>query len=287
MLPSVDGRPFRTIPWSVDRGFDGMDDGRELVQCDDCKEWFHLECIGINDIEELGREEDPWYCMNCLGIPPAQSSSPTFVPTEDRPASKSWRDLLFFQAASQESPTGVSWNTSRVPKTPVRGGETTHQLSSRSSWDDSSSSQAGPRTPSTTHRGPRVYDTPKVYAPHDDHFDPSSTPSRGIQFSGPFTTPKPTAFWHSRASAMQTPSRPAKKPTAPWAFDAPREEPSSYQPVYDDSPVRRSQPRPDKYIAARRIQESPLAARSTSIPFLGRARSPLSAKPSIDRSALA
>lgn len=27
MLPSVDGRPFRTIPWSVDRGFDGMDDG--------------------------------------------------------------------------------------------------------------------------------------------------------------------------------------------------------------------------------------------------------------------
>lgn len=261
----------------------GKDDGRELVQCDDCKEWFHLKCIGISDISELGKEEDPWYCTDCLGLPPVRSSSPTFVPTDDRPASRNRRDPLFFQVGSQESPMGVPWNISRVPKTPVRGGANTQQLSSRSSWDDSSSSQAGPRTPSTSHRPPRAYYTPKVYVPLDEPFDPLSTPSRGMQFSGPFTTPKPAAFLSARASATQTPSRPAKKHTAPWALDTPREETSSYRPVYDDSPVRRSQPRPEKYISARRVQESPLATRSTSIPFLERPYSPLSAKPGIDR----
>jgi hypothetical protein len=37
----------------------GKDDGRELVQCDNCRTWYHLECLGIKDIAELGREEDP------------------------------------------------------------------------------------------------------------------------------------------------------------------------------------------------------------------------------------
>ena len=27
----------------------GTDDGRELVQCDACSTWYHLECIGIED----------------------------------------------------------------------------------------------------------------------------------------------------------------------------------------------------------------------------------------------
>lgn len=261
----------------------GKDDGRELVQCDDCKDWFHLECIGITDIAELGREEDPWYCSDCLGIPAAGSSSPTFVPTDDRPSAVGRRDPLFFQGATQESPPGLSWNTPRIPKTPVRGRDFTHQLSSRSSWDDSSS-QAGPQTPSTGHRGPRVRHTPTPYTALDDVFDPSSTPSRGVQFSGPFTTPKPAAFWHVRSLAIQTPSRPAKKlTTAPWALDS-RDESSPYRHVYDDSPIRRSQPRQDNGLFARQMQESPLATRSTSFLPLSRPRSPLTAKPAIDRS---
>ena len=46
----------------------GKDDGRELVQCDDCRTWYHLECLGIKDIADLGREEDPWYCHNCITL---------------------------------------------------------------------------------------------------------------------------------------------------------------------------------------------------------------------------
>ncbi|KAI0344263.1 hypothetical protein BDW22DRAFT_1419276 [Trametopsis cervina] len=261
----------------------GRDDGRELVQCDDCKEWYHLECIGISDISMLGKEEDPWFCADCLGIPNARSSSPTFVPTDDRPVSKTRRDPLFFQGAIQESPPGIPWHASRIPKTPVRGSDFVPQLSSRSSWDDSSS-QVGPETPSTGHRASRVYDTPKTYTLLEDSFDPLSTPSRGMHFSGPFATPMPSAFWGTRASALQTPSRPSKKPLAPWAFDTPHDESSPFRPPYDDSPVRRSQVKPDKHVyAARALQESPLAARSTSIPGFGRSRSPLFGKGSIDR----
>ncbi|KAI0809043.1 hypothetical protein BC629DRAFT_1083283 [Irpex lacteus] len=239
----------------------GKDDGRELVQCDDCKEWFHLECIGVTDISDLGREEDPWYCRRCLGIPPARSSSPIFAPTDDRPATRPVRDPLFYQGNSQESPSTLPWHVPRLPKTPSRTLDVP-QLSSRGSWDDSSS-PVGPQTPSMSHRNVRsyTYETPKAT---DDFFDPLATPSRGMHFSGPFTTPRPSAFWATRASALQTPSRPTKRPPAPWAFDAPRSEdpfgssPSRPSYAYDDSPVRRSQPRPEKHAAAaRRVPESP------------------------------
>ena len=30
--------------------------------------WYHLECLGIKDIADLGREEDPWYCHNCVTL---------------------------------------------------------------------------------------------------------------------------------------------------------------------------------------------------------------------------
>lgn len=249
--------------------------------CDECREWFHFDCIGITDSSELGKEEDPWYCNDCLGIPSARSSSPTLVPTDDRPTSQSRRDSLFFHGAVQESPPGIPWGAPRVPKTPVRGRDFVPDLSSRSSWDDSSS-QVGPQTPSTTHRSSRTYETPKACAPLGEPFDPLSTPSRGIYFSGPFATPRPAAFWANRATTMRTPSRPTRKHPAPWAFDG-HDESSPYRLQYDESPVRRSQPRPEKPLpVVRRAQESPLASRSTSISVFGRSRSPLLGK--IDRS---
>jgi hypothetical protein len=229
----------------------GKDDGRELVQCDDCKEWFHLECIGIKDISELGREEDPWYCADCLGAPPTRPSSPTFAPTDDRPVGKPRRDHLFFQAITQESPQAISWHTPEEPKTPIRDKEPLPRLSSRSPWDDSSS-PVGPQTP-LIHHNSRAYVTPNISAPLDRSFDPLSTPSRGMHFSGPFTTPTPSTFWATRASALQTPSRPTKKLTAPWTYETPQDLGESRL-EYDESPIRRSQPRPDKRLAAvRRI----------------------------------
>lgn len=34
----------------------------QSIQCDDCKAWFHFECV---DIEEAPPEESNWYCSDC------------------------------------------------------------------------------------------------------------------------------------------------------------------------------------------------------------------------------
>ncbi|GJE94261.1 PHD-type domain-containing protein [Phanerochaete sordida] len=253
----------------------GGDDGQELVQCDDCHRWFHAACIGVEDLAQLGREEDPWYCRDCLGLPPTGSSSPVYVPTDDRPLAGPRRDPLFFQGAGvQESPPGMPWGTHtlRAPKTPVRGARELPQfLSSRSSWAESS--DVGPITPSTAAKSVRVYREPSAYDPLDEPFDPTATPSRGMRFSGPFTTPKATHLWPGRPSApFQTPSRPSAaaarrahgSAALPYALQFPDE--------YDDSPVRHAQP---TIRVPKNAGESPLASRSTSHAHLSRPASPL------------
>lgn len=42
-------------------GDEGSDD-QGMVQCDACRTWFHLACIGIQDADEL---PDTWYCTRC------------------------------------------------------------------------------------------------------------------------------------------------------------------------------------------------------------------------------
>lgn len=41
----------------------GFDDGSVMMNCDDCYEWFHPSCLGIDpkDIDSSER----WYCLNC------------------------------------------------------------------------------------------------------------------------------------------------------------------------------------------------------------------------------
>lgn len=248
------------------------DDGQELVQCDDCHRWFHAECIGVEDLAQLGNEEDPWYCRECLGFPPAGSSSPVYVPTDDRPLAGPRRDPLFFQGAGvQESPPGILWNTPRIPETPIRGARNLSQLlSSRSSWAESS--DVGPITPSTAAKSVRVYREPSAFDPLEESFDPTATPSRGMRFSGPFTTPKATHIWpHRSTTALQTPSRSntsrrRQGSGLPYALQFPGD--------YDDSPVRRAQPR-EAVRVPRSVAESPLASRSTSFPHISRPISPL------------
>ena len=41
----------------------GLDTGKTMVQCDNCREWFHLTCIGMS-IQETN-EIDPYFCPNC------------------------------------------------------------------------------------------------------------------------------------------------------------------------------------------------------------------------------
>ena len=194
----------------------GKDDGRELVQCDSCQTWYHLECIGIKNIAELGKEEDPWFCRSCNSRSPSPmkfdevpSSEPTFVPTDPSTHGRRSSDATFFQPSVQDSP---NWPSSKIPRTPTRG---THSFSdySRSPWNWTDSSRLLPSTPQSYFLGSRKYSTPGSLDPHNLHhydespFDPTSTPSRGIKFHIPFATPK-TAVWQTRPNPLfQTPSR--------------------------------------------------------------------------------
>ncbi|EAU93234.2 hypothetical protein CC1G_11216 [Coprinopsis cinerea okayama7 len=178
----------------------GYDDGRELVQCDDCQTWYHLECIGIRHISELGREEDPWFCRHCM----TRSHSPSSEPSYDIP-------MPFFQPSIQDSP-----NWLRIPKTPTRPGRSgipdlDYYTSSSSPWPDL---RNPPSTPQGHEHHVRVQPGSSTYGTYDasrptweeSPFDPTSTPSRGIRFHAPFATPK-SQMWPRSSYNFQTPLR--------------------------------------------------------------------------------
>lgn len=260
----------------------GKDDGRELVQCDDCQTWYHLDCIGIRDISELGKEEDPWFCRRCES--PRSSSSdleflsePTFVPTDDRPRISPSFDAPFFQSSSlQNSP--MAWDTPRMPRTPTRAQDADYEpgMSSGSTWVES----ARKRQMTSQHvtSAPRMYTTPGPFDNYDEPFDPTSTPSRGIKFGAPFATPK-TGLWSSRPNGLfQTPlktgggrTNPGKTlghpGTQPFSFDDSGYSAACDRTLHDDeSPIRRVKSHDGP--KARRIMDSPLASRSTvTVPY--------------------
>ncbi|KAL0950576.1 hypothetical protein HGRIS_007374 [Hohenbuehelia grisea] len=272
----------------------GYDDGRELVQCDGCQTWYHLQCIGIKSIAELGREEDPWYCNSCmmeraseasddLNMVDLLSMEPTFVQNEEEPRMNRSYDTPFFTAPGIEDSPVPSW--SRIPKTPTRGsranGGSMDLSSSGSSWIDSS--RPGPSTPYQSSQAPHVYANTTPGGPFDmsysyeDSFDPTSTPSRGMKIAASFATPK-TTLWPTRPQNMfHTPSRatggvrdvtalarayegtgPAE-PTQVASGGSYSPYPYPRIPTCDDSPIRRDAP-PDRMRGqgARRILESPL-----------------------------
>ncbi|KAF9455790.1 hypothetical protein BDZ94DRAFT_1230581 [Collybia nuda] len=251
----------------------GRDDGRELVQCDGCETWYHLECIGIRNIAELGKEEDPWFCRICetddipsrLPQMDTISNEPIFVPTDEEPRRSLSFDPPFFQPSIQDSP--MTWNPVRMPKTPTRGGrnsEYDHGLSSSAPWIDS------------TRNGPS---TPQHHAYDDDPlFDPTSTPSRGIRFGVPFATPK-NNVWSARPNgSFHTPSKGSNRATGGKTFGGPgtlsnalddgagesggtlSSSPFSRMHPYDESPIRRAIS--GEGPKGRNIMDSPLASRS-------------------------
>ncbi|KAK2462116.1 hypothetical protein APHAL10511_006579 [Amanita phalloides] len=246
---------------------DGANDGRQLVQCDGCDTWYHLQCIGIRNIDELGREEDPWFCHSCTRDE-LLSSEPTFVPTDEAPRAHRIQDAPFFQPFSpHDSP---SWSFQRVPRTPTRRSSDLEPpgLSSGSSWVNSS--RHGPSTPQHPHEA-RVYgyDTATYDHPFEESpFDPASTPSRGIKFGAPFMTPRNTV-WSTRPPGLsQTPSKPGGRDLTSsrggpgsgsdgHQRSGPGFSPFGRFPSFDESPVRRRQ---ESQLP--RYPESPLALRS-------------------------
>lgn len=175
------------------------DDTRPAVQCDRCLVWYHLDCVGIEDEDELGAEADPWYCPRCTreSTPdsgPGQSSpdgrprQPTFVPTDEQPPRTFARRDVPLYSSSSPYPSSV--------QSPSRNRGYPQDLDTfrRSLWDEPSSSAQLTAGPST----PRLLRNVKAFTPggHIDWAnDPISTPSRGGTggFSKPgiqFTTPK-------------------------------------------------------------------------------------------------
>ncbi|PIL29904.1 transcription factor [Ganoderma sinense ZZ0214-1] len=200
-------------------GCDRGDDGTELVLCDLCNVWYHLACIGIRHISELGREEDLWYCDRCLEREPAPPLEPTLVPTDDRsPVRRASRDSLFLQHPHPllESPTPWGVVERAPPSTPVRGSGGAESMNTGMTRTFSTrSSRGAPSTPESSAKTVRVYDlTPNPFETFDPEtpFDPTTTPSRGVKFSGGppptlgLSTPKGGVnLWAGRGGATPTP----------------------------------------------------------------------------------
>lgn len=270
----------------------GVDDGRELVQCDGCQTWYHLHCIGIRNVSELGREEDPWFCRGCLRprsrspstepetpyhIPPMRE--PTFVPTDEAPRERSVDTTFFHQPSVQESP-----NWLRVPRTPTQygrpEGDSDYYAPSSSPWPDVSRNP--PTTPKshdhqvrihTTSNTPGGYDASRPTFEDSSPFDPTSTPSRGIKFNAPFATPTKSNVWPRPNFSFQTPARnPRAAPRGGGTFGGsgslenvsarpfnPHHDASNRYHPYDESPVRRN--RSIDASTGRRPLDSPIMSR--------------------------
>lgn len=249
----------------------GRDDGRELVQCDGCHTWYHLQCIGIHRVEDLGREEDPWFCGSCAGTPPPDippSSEPTFVPTEEKLRHDKSYDPPFFHASFNPSPA-TPWSSSRPPPmTPPSRTAGGAYFSSGSSWDESSS-QREPHTPQFSSRSVRVYTSgmpsgAEPFMADESPFDPTSTPSRGIKFGAPFATPK-NNFWQGRGPELfTTPTRPNEAMSnRPFGRYLPAgSEEDLHLPIFSSGPVSHEiTPVGLNSTPVGRLAESPLAAK--------------------------
>ena len=244
---------------------------RGLVQCDDCKRWYHLRCIGVKNVGELGGPEDPWYCGGCvegtrqtvtpeLTIP---SSEPTIVPTDDDCPGSSPKDPLFFVGDSERSPF-KTWRPHARPSTPTRDSVAFEPLSGSSST--AYSNKGDPSTPQNPSSGlARIYETPNLsinVGGRESTFDLTTTPSRGMKFST--FTPKSIGPWsyNSRTNTtgigLHTPSR---RHTGSINRLMGRVDTASgivARPILQDSPTRRKEGTIGRALHPRRSNESPV-----------------------------
>ncbi|KAF8665115.1 hypothetical protein AX16_000582 [Volvariella volvacea WC 439] len=220
----------------------GKVDGRELVQCDTCQVWYHLECVGIKNAADLGPEENPWFCAKCTNHSkqpltqqvvhsinphdattsapvPKLAQEPTLVPSEPLQPAHVYDPPFFQPDLLQDSP--MIWYPPRVPRTPTRSdrstlpseytsafNETSFSSASESSW--ATSSKHGQLTPAPAsfhdaplfNRTPAAQLRPSTNGYQESPFDPTSTPSRGIKFGAPFITPTPKDGWSGRGHPL-------------------------------------------------------------------------------------
>ena len=196
----------------------GVDDGRPMVRCDECRTWYHLICMDIHDESELG---DEWYCWKCLPSAedpaPAPLTEPTFAPAmPESPPRAGVGDQPLYQSALQPSPMPPSPITQWTrDSSPTRRERLPHSLVG----DPGDPVRGGPSTPyHSRSMNSGLYSPPKFYDEYgtDDHapFDPTSTPSRGLKFPNPVPitprrphswTPAPPLSWITPSGYPRTP----------------------------------------------------------------------------------
>ncbi|EJD55274.1 hypothetical protein AURDEDRAFT_147829 [Auricularia subglabra TFB-10046 SS5] len=171
------------------------EDERPMVACDRCSIWFHQICMGIKNPNDL---EDTWYCFDCrkarTPTPPPPPPQPVFsVSSPDTHVRPSLDKPLFQTAGLTASPAfDTRLYAGLGSPSPTRSHD-----SRPSSWLDTPDLlRHAPSTPgfgSFSSRDSRILRTPGGFDPFDDGFppfDPTSTPSRGLGFSGlSFGTP--------------------------------------------------------------------------------------------------
>ncbi|KAL5495756.1 hypothetical protein ACEPAI_1220 [Sanghuangporus weigelae] len=261
------------------------DDGLPAVQCDDCYNWHHLECIGVRDEAELGEEDDPWFCPSCTAQSEAAISAadwrnqrqPTFVPTDERPVHTSTRNDVAFYSSSPLR----DWDSSGSLHTPVQRhgrlpGSGSSESLRRSIWDDSHPGP-GPSTPLTTSRGVQIH------TPGTNQFDPMVSPRSSFpKFGVSFTTPKNSVggsagftglLWPPQSSGglFATPTPRGRGNTSAYGFNYGPDDPnanamSDAMYATDDTPIRRAAPRETREtrplgLSAFSSMESPLVGR--------------------------
>jgi hypothetical protein len=202
-----------------------------MVRCDSCHTWSHLECVGIDDEEQLGLE---WFCYNCeqrmlaeRALETEESASapePTFTLGTETPRPRVVGAVKFYDAPPlTSSPLFPYSNTGRgllrIPSTPKNS---TFKPSSGffTPYSKPLGSTFTPRTP-LAQTGPldmRMYSTPRYFpeseplssslAVTSEAFDPNSTPSRGIQLGTPFQDSGTTDRTWTLGDIPTTPTRP-------------------------------------------------------------------------------
>ena len=169
-----------------------------MVRCDSCHTWSHLDCLGINDESQLGAE---WFCFNCEQRSMAEQGigddtrEPTFTLTAETPRPRLIGAVKFYDPPPLTNSPLFPANTSdirsaaKVPVTPTAG-TVSHSRLRTPGWDPSGGSHITPRTPLIQRPFDiRALSTPKLFTERGapaEAFDPTSTPSRGIQLGTPF-----------------------------------------------------------------------------------------------------
>ncbi|PWZ02388.1 hypothetical protein BCV70DRAFT_230497 [Testicularia cyperi] len=89
----------------------GIDDEAiVMVQCDSCRRWLHLPCVGINSVQEL---DDEWYCDDCCDaaltehLSPASSLPTTIASYADLSTPEGIQALLSGQEPVFTLPSGT------------------------------------------------------------------------------------------------------------------------------------------------------------------------------------